>query len=413
MEQLETVSAIMSRFLERTRVGVEGASRRYLWTDAFAVCNLLTLLRETGACVWRDNALDLIDDVHHVLGQHRADDERAGWISGLSNAEGEAHPTVGGLRIGKPAPERPPDVPFDAEREWNRDGQYLHYLTRWMHALSQAASVLEQPRLLGWARELASTAVRSFASGSPGNVRGFYWKMSIDLKRPQVPSMGQNDALDAYLTCYEVEEQSTRVTRQERATSNPGVSRGELEALGRFVDKQSWTTDDALGIGGLLVDADRAYQLESRGADLIPHLAQRLIRSGRLGFQAFERSSPLEVPERRRLAFRELGLVIGLEALDSLDELLGGHPPEELGALRREVDALLPATRIQRALVDFWLDAQHRRGPAWKRHEDIDDVMLATALAPAGYLELEPRGAVASATGSDGANNAGRHGSAS
>jgi len=87
--------------------------RRYLWTDAFAVCNLLGVGRI-------DDALALIDRVHHVLGRHRADDPRRGWISGLSEADGDAHPTLGGLRIGKPMPERPAGEPPDDQLEWDR-----------------------------------------------------------------------------------------------------------------------------------------------------------------------------------------------------------------------------------------------------------------------------------------------------
>ncbi|MEM2352169.1 MAG: hypothetical protein QXT26_07155, partial [Thermoproteota archaeon] len=65
---------------------------RYLWTDSFAVCNFLDLYRRK--CNIR------------YLGRHREDDSRRGWISGLSEEEGWRHPTLGGLRIGKPLPER-------------------------------------------------------------------------------------------------------------------------------------------------------------------------------------------------------------------------------------------------------------------------------------------------------------------
>ncbi len=43
----------------------------------------------------------------------RPDDSRRGWISGLGEAEGERHPTLGGLRIGKELPERRAGEPFD------------------------------------------------------------------------------------------------------------------------------------------------------------------------------------------------------------------------------------------------------------------------------------------------------------
>src|SRR5512140_3515204 len=169
----------MEGFAARTGLTSDAPDRRYLWTDAFAVCNFLGL-GETGL------ALRLIDRVHHTLGRHRPDDPRTGGISGLSVAEGEAHPTRGGLRIGKPLPERGAREPFDERREWDRDGQYFHYLTRWMHALDSAARATGQPRLNLWARELMDTAFAAFASG-----KRMVWKKSIDLTRALVPSMGQ------------------------------------------------------------------------------------------------------------------------------------------------------------------------------------------------------------------------------
>jgi hypothetical protein len=96
--------------------------RRYLWTDAFAVCNFLELHRQTGDEEYKRLALSLVEQVHHVLGRHREDDRRSGWISGLSEEEGARRPTAGGLRIGKGMPERGPKEPYDERLEWERDG---------------------------------------------------------------------------------------------------------------------------------------------------------------------------------------------------------------------------------------------------------------------------------------------------
>ena len=154
-------------FAERTGVTSERRSQRYLWTDAFAVFNLLGLSRHTGDPRWVELGLRLIDRVHHTLGRHRSDDSRAGWLSGLEGAAAEAHPTRGGLRIGKRLPERRADEPFDERLEWDRDGQYFHYLTQWMHALDHASRVTRQPRLNLWARELAAVAFAAFGVSAP------------------------------------------------------------------------------------------------------------------------------------------------------------------------------------------------------------------------------------------------------
>jgi hypothetical protein len=168
MNEQETtafVRDLMTDFADRTGLVGERPPRRYLWTDAFAVCNFLGLKRRTGDAIYREFALRLVDQVHHVLGRHRADDSGTGWISGLGEEEGERHPTRGGLRIGKVLTERRPDEPMNERLEWDRDGQYFHYLTRWMHALACVGRVTGEPRFIGWALELAETAVERFSFG--------------------------------------------------------------------------------------------------------------------------------------------------------------------------------------------------------------------------------------------------------
>ena len=64
----------MTRFADRTGLTAERPAQRYLWTDAFAVCNFLGLGRATGESRHTELALRLVDRVHHVLGRHRADD---------------------------------------------------------------------------------------------------------------------------------------------------------------------------------------------------------------------------------------------------------------------------------------------------------------------------------------------------
>jgi hypothetical protein len=36
----------------------------------------------------------------------------------------------------------------------------------------------------------------------------------------------------------------------------------------------------------------------------------------------------------------------------------------------------------------FWSDSAHRLSSTWTGHRDINTVMLATSLAPSGYLEI-------------------------
>ncbi|HEB81676.1 MAG TPA: hypothetical protein ENJ11_02310, partial [Gammaproteobacteria bacterium] len=165
---------IMREFAEET--GLTGASppRRYLWTDAFAVCNYLELYRQSDNRDYLELALKLVDQVHHVLGKSR---DGKSWLSGLDNKEAERHPTAGGLRIGKKLAERRPDEAFDEQLEWDRDGQHFHYLTKWMHALNRVSRVTDKGIYNQWAIELAQVAHGAFTYQPAGSqVKRMVWK---------------------------------------------------------------------------------------------------------------------------------------------------------------------------------------------------------------------------------------------
>jgi hypothetical protein len=384
---------LMLQFAERTGLSSERPPRRYLWTDAFAVCNLLGLARAWGSVPLHELALRLVDQVHHVLGRHRPDDPRAGrWISGLSSEAGEAHPTAGGLRIGKPLPERRPDEPFDPDLEWERDGQYYHYLTKWMHALDQRTRFTGEPVGNRQARELAAAAHAGFTyAPRPGARKRMVWKMSIDLGRALVPSMGHHDPLDGLITYLQL--------RADRGDDPEGPDLDvELAEMTAIADHHDWTTDDPLGLGGLMSDAYRLDQLVRRGAGGAEQLAPVLAAAG-AGMTDYLRQMPLERQARHRLAFRELGLAIGLQAVARLYEAVRRDPGPyaAIPAALRDLESLVACLPLTEAIEGFWLRPEHRRSEGWLAHHDINEVMLATSLAPAGYLSLAGSAATATA----------------
>lgn len=385
----ERAAELMTRFADRTGVTSDRPPRRYLWTDAFAVCNLLRLSSVTGEGRYSEVALRLVDQVHHVLGRHRADDARRGWISGLDARDGEAHPTRGGLRIGKPLAERAPGERVDERLEWDRDGQYFHYLTKWMHALDQLARATGQTMFNAWARELADAAHRGFVYASPGGGRRMYWKMSVDLSRPQVASMGHHDPLDGFVTCVQLDATAARL---RSPVSGPGLAAAAAD-FAAMVEPAQLATGDPLGLGGLLVDAYRVEQLIRQGAwSSDEHLLEALLAAGVVGLRHYLTQPDLRVPAEHRLAFRELGLAIGLAAVDLMERDARREPEHGSGgAATRSTLAQLSRYALVRAEIEsFWLRPEHRRGRTWLDHEDINDVMLATSLVPEGVLALAP-----------------------
>jgi hypothetical protein len=380
------VSGIMLDFASLTGLAPAGAlPRRYLWTDAFAVCNYLELFRQTHDETYRDLALRLVDQVHHVLGRHRDDDPRTGWISGLSEQEGEMHPTKGGLRIGKQLPERGQNEPINERLEWDRDGQYFHYLTKWMHALNHVSRITMDPKYNGWAMELAKTAHGRFTYlSSFGGRRKMYWKMSIDLSRPLVPSMGQHDPLDGFITFSELQQTANA---EFGLPLEPGLS-AEIADMASICRGLHLLTNDPLGIGGLLSDASRIAQLMIQGGSGYVFLLDSVVDAALRGTVYFMESGTLDLPAGYRLAFRELGLSIGLKGAVMLADWIEENPDvfQGEGSLQRQANVLAGCMPLVETIEKFWLDDGNRNAGTWTEHREINMVMLATSLAPAGFL---------------------------
>lgn len=356
----------------------ESHPRRYLWTDAFAVCNYLELFCMTDDEIYLDRALSLVDQVHHTLGRHRDDDPRRGWISGLDEEEGERHPTVGGLRIGKSQNERLPSEPFDERLEWERDGQYYHYLTKWMHALRCIFRVTGDPVYWRWAVELAKIAHRSFTYRK----EGMYWKMSIDLSRPAVASMGQHDPLDGFVTYCELEAAGEDLRNTPLLDLKEEIS--EMAVICRGI---VLPTSDPLGIGGLLFDGSRIAQLMMKGFLKGSGLLDAVLASARIGLEAYFHSGDLKRPAEHRLAFRELGLAIGLSGAEELARWRQEQPDVfPKGEMNNHLDALLGFLPLREKIESFWQDERNQQATSWKDHQEINMVMHATSLAPGHFL---------------------------
>ena len=351
--KMKHAADLMESFAERTGLNEQESQRRYLWTDAFAVCNFIALHRATGEARFAAMAAKLVERVHDVLAPRR-DPE---------------NPTAAGLRIGKPLPERAVGEPYDASLEWDRDGQYFHYLTKWMVALDQLARDTRQARFSAWACTLAQTAHRAFTYGIRGSKR-MYWKMSVDLSRAQVESMGHHDPLDGFVTYLGL---VSTAACWRPPVACPGLA-GAIADFKSMIEPRTLATSDPLGIGGLLIDACRLQQqLEETAHPHHRRLLDAMLAGAEVSLRAFVAQQDLDLPADRRLGFRELGLAIGLAAVP------------RLGA-----STLERYTGLQNEITLFWLDPKSRATAGWREHQDINDVMLATALLPDGMLVRSP-----------------------
>ncbi len=388
-EKTEQARKLMHEFAEQTGLSSSAhPSRRYLWTDAYAACNLLELHRQTNDILYFDLALHLIEQVHWELGRFRADNPRKGWISGLDDVEGSKHPTTGGLRIGKKLEERKRGEIPDARMEWDQDGQYFHYLTKWIHALLRAGETTKDATYVRWTMELADAAHTAFVySVGDGGPKQMYWKMSTDLSYVLVASMGHHDPLDGLVT-----------TRTLQALARKMIGEQEFSSLDRHVSDyaaicagRNWYTDDTLGLGGLLFDAARIVRLRDSTGDFDLSILREIMASAYRGIASLLSTNALNYPAGHRLAFRELGLAIGVRCLSIEGDLKGSHArpgskARELERLFNDLVSFLPLTEM---IEEFWLNDQHQKAATWRDHCHINMVMLASkvsCLAPCWVL---------------------------
>jgi hypothetical protein len=385
---LSLVRQIMTEFAEQTGLSpVARQPHRYLWTDAFAVCNFLELYRLTGDDRYKWFALSLVNQVHATLGRYAENDARRGWISGLDADEGRLHPTAGGLRIGKKINERGSDEPYDEKMEWDRDGQYYHYLIKWIHALQCVAKVTSAGVYYRWAGELAQKVHAGFVFTSAMDGRKYiHWKMSIDLSRPLVPSMGLHDPLEGLIIYSQL--QAGRSSAPE--TSSCLDLSNEINELADICRGLSWATEDPLGIGGLLCNALQVAQMITRGSFAENSLLPALLDSADLGLEAYLKMDPFRLPASYRLAFREFGLSIGLHAVARLKALLEEEAGafKESAALLSRIDKLMHKRWVGEDIEVFWHEKSNREADTWLEHRAINMVMQATSLVPDGFLQV-------------------------
>jgi len=110
------------------------------------------------------------------------------------------------------------------------------------------------------------------------------------------------------------------------------------------------------------------------------------------GAMHYERLCELERGPAQRLAFRELGLAIGLQALNVIRQAREAAPGafRNSAVLDESLAGLQERSGMGTEIERFWSQPAHQAARSWLEHEDINAVMLATSLVPAGLLELDP-----------------------
>lgn len=194
--------------------------------------------------------------------------------------------------------------------------------------------------------------------------------------------MGHHDPLDGLITYSELQ-----ATAEKYSELSPDLG-AEIADMGLICEGKSWSTDDPLGLGGLLSGAYRMAQLIVADSFIRPDLLETVLDDALKGLEYFSTKSPLNLPANYRLAFRELGLSIGLQATERLQGLLEQYPEvfQKKTLVHSRIQSLMRYARLREFINAFWGESKNRESDSWKDHRYINMVMLATSLAPDGYL---------------------------
>jgi hypothetical protein len=140
------------------------------------------------------------------------------------------------------------------------------------------------------------------------------------------------------------------------------------------------------------MDASRLDGLIRAGQAADRELLAALLSAALTGLERYVRSGELDRSASQRLAFRELGLAIGLQAVERMHRAARADPDRyvEGSPIPGILDELTTHAPVGDRIVGFWLEPAHRAAGTWTEHRDINEVMLATALAPDGCLSLTP-----------------------
>ena len=321
----------------------DGYQRRYLWTDAFGVLAYTTIAQEyqkqgntNEYQKYKQAAETLIATVHQCLGTPRSSSSKS---DDQMQRDPKSPTGFVGLRIGKTESKKITDYGM------RYDGQYWHYVDKWLLALARSGHVQE-------GIQIAKSCFPYFFDAGPdgsGHAGGIRWKLSVDATPPS--SLQRANASDDTLTALIVF--SILESHRSAASSNPPDEESLSDEI--HLLKQSLkgyrprVTSDPLG-WGLEALFDQFLKGQPRQASL------HSIHSEALH------------PSHLSLPFRLYGAMIGAR--------IGG----EKVAPSKTVDEL-----VRMSL------AHERKVHGAEEHSTINRVMLAMCLLCPGALGRQPQ----------------------
>ena len=245
----------------------DGIQRRYLWTDAFGVLCYTSLANrcccsenyigkgeeeeeEEASKKYHEAANKLIDVVHSCLGTPRSTTKKK---EDDDMTKCKISPTgYVGLRIGKVHTRKITDYGM------TYDGQYFHYIDKWLFALCRAGN----PGHVEDGIRIAKSIFPYFFDPGPhgdGRYGGIRWKLSVDATPPkdlERVAHANDDTLNAFIVYTMLQQQQQKAAVADNTNNNENNENDDLNLTNEIQMLQNSlkgytprVTDDPLGWG--------------------------------------------------------------------------------------------------------------------------------------------------------------------
>ncbi|CEM34200.1 unnamed protein product [Vitrella brassicaformis CCMP3155] len=345
----------------------QGSQRRYLWTDAFAVCNYVSLAHRAGQegdgqlrAMYLTMAARLIDTVHASLGTPRSEEYP------MIPSEHNSPSGFKGLRIGKVDPNTDPGM--------RADGMYWHYVDKWLFALLRMYNESDDAKYLNAAVSIVKDIHESFVAKWRGKPVGLYWKLGVDLKTiPGAEHTAANDdALSAYIVYALIDHHYSKAIPDHQHPLKREID--ELREILKDYPMPMRVSPDPLGVGlklwksqWLTEKEDTRHPHQSAGDTI----GQLFLKGGR---QIIERATdPIDEP----LPFRLYGLLMGMRVAWRSDEekrprfSRGLHLDSVLSHWeKKETGSVASSSRNEHSCINRVMFVSAMDGLAWERRVD-------------------------------------------
>jgi hypothetical protein len=127
-------------------------------------------------------------------------------------------------------------------------------------------------------------------------------------------------------------------------------------------------------------------RLPANDSAVAADMVAQLLADARTGLHLLARVHRFDAPAEYRLAFRELGLSIGLHAVEALHQRSKDAPGTLTRDAATELEALMRFVPFAESIESFWRHSANRSTATWRDHLDINSVMLGTSLLPEQFL---------------------------